>query len=64
MSNRETLLLGDENALLLGEAEMFEEIASNAVQTLIFIFWSTLAFVIIWGALWIRAQKRSKVQNN
>ena len=50
-------------ALLLGKAKMFEEIASNAVQTLIFIFWITLAFVIIWGALWIRAQKKSKAQN-
>ena len=39
---------------------MFEEMASEAIKMLLFIFWTTLAFVIIWGALWLRAIKKSK----
>ncbi len=35
---------------------MFEEIASEAVQMLILLFWISIAFIIIWGALWTRAQ--------
>jgi len=39
---------------------MFEEMASEAVKMLLFIFWTTLAFAIIWGALWLRVCKKSK----
>lgn len=37
---------------------MFEEMASDAVKMLIFLFWTALAFAIIWGALWLRSHKR------
>ncbi|MDH5482100.1 MAG: hypothetical protein OEY22_04370 [Candidatus Bathyarchaeota archaeon] len=39
---------------------MFEEIASDAVRTLIFLFWSTLVVIIIFGALWIRACRKDR----
>jgi len=39
---------------------MFEEISTAALQTLIFLFWITIAFLIIGGALWTRAYKNSK----
>jgi hypothetical protein len=39
---------------------MFEEMASDAVKMLIFLFWTTIAFTIIWGALWLKAQKRAR----
>ena len=39
---------------------MLEEMASEAVRMLVFIFWTTIAFAIIWGALWLRASKISK----
>jgi hypothetical protein len=32
---------------------MFEELASEAVKMLLFIFWTTLAFAVIWGAIWL-----------
>jgi hypothetical protein len=39
---------------------MFEEMASDAVKMLIFLFWTTIAFTIIWGALWLRAHKETR----
>jgi hypothetical protein len=39
---------------------MFEEMASEAARMLVFIFWITIAFAIIWGALWLRVCKKSK----
>jgi hypothetical protein len=39
---------------------MFEEMASEAIKMLVFIFWTTIAFAIIWGALWLKASKKSK----
>jgi hypothetical protein len=39
---------------------MFEEMASDAVKMLIFLFWTALAFTIIWGALWLRAHKETR----
>jgi hypothetical protein len=57
---RKLCFLGNKPVLFVEKAEMFEEMAANAVQTLIFIFWATLAYVIIWGALWVRAQKKTK----
>jgi len=39
---------------------MFEEIVSDAVQMLILIFLAMLAFLIIWGALWVRVYKKAK----
>jgi len=39
---------------------MFEKIAFGAVETLMLLFWIILAFIIIWGALWIRAYKKAK----
>jgi len=37
---------------------MFNEIVSDAVQMLILLFWVTIAFIIIWGALWMRVYKK------
>ncbi|MEM3579981.1 MAG: hypothetical protein QXQ64_01800 [Candidatus Bathyarchaeia archaeon] len=39
---------------------MFEEMVSEAVKMLLFIFWTTIVFAIIWGALWLKAFKKSK----
>jgi len=39
---------------------MFEEIASDAVQMLVLLFWIMLAFIIISGALWMRASKKAR----
>jgi hypothetical protein len=43
---------------------MFENIALGAVQMLVLLFWITLAFIMIYGALWVRAQKKAKHQFN
>jgi len=40
------------------KAIMFEEIASSAVKMLILFFWTTIAFIIIWVALWLKAHKK------
>jgi hypothetical protein len=37
---------------------MFENIATDAVQMLAVLFWIALAFVIIWGVLWMRSSKK------
>jgi hypothetical protein len=39
---------------------MFEEMALDAVKMLILLFWIIIAFTIIWGALWLKSQKRVK----
>jgi len=39
---------------------MFEQIVSNAVQMLILFFLVTLAFLVFWGALWVRVYKKAK----
>jgi len=39
---------------------MFEKIASSAVQMLILLFLVTLAFLVIWGALWVRLYKKTE----
>jgi hypothetical protein len=39
---------------------MFDQMAFDALRMLIFFFWLTLAFVVIWGALWVRSTKKSK----
>ena len=39
---------------------MFEEMTSDAVKMLIFLFWTTIAFTIIWGALWLKSHNRIK----
>jgi len=39
---------------------MFEKIAFGAVETLILLFWVILAFIIIWGALWVHAYKKAR----
>jgi len=39
---------------------MFEEIVSDAVKTLILLFWIGIAFTIIEGALWMRAYKKAR----
>jgi heme/copper-type cytochrome/quinol oxidase subunit 4 len=39
---------------------MLEEMASEAVRMLIILFGVTIAFMIVWGALWIRACKKLK----
>lgn len=40
-------------------SDMFDKIVSDSVQMLIILFWTTLAFIIIWGALWTRANKKT-----
>jgi len=37
---------------------MLQEITLDAVQMLILLFWGMLAFIIIWGALWMRSTKK------
>jgi hypothetical protein len=39
---------------------MFEEMASDAIKMLIFFFWVTLTFVILYGTLWMHAQKKTE----
>ncbi len=39
---------------------MFEEIISDAVKMLIMLFWVAIGFVIIGGALWLRAYKKTR----
>ena len=39
---------------------MYEQIASSAVQMLILLFLVTLAFLVIWGALWVRIYKKAE----
>jgi len=38
---------------------MFEEIATDAVRMLMFLFLVSLAFIVISGALWLRASKHN-----
>ncbi|MEM2780506.1 MAG: hypothetical protein QW791_06520 [Candidatus Bathyarchaeia archaeon] len=40
--------------------EMFEETVLDAVKLLVFFFWFTLGFAIIWGALWLKAAKKGR----
>jgi len=40
---------------------MFEEIAFDAIRMLILIFLIALAFLVIWGALWVHEYKRTKL---
>jgi hypothetical protein len=57
----ETLLLAFKEKLVSEKAwKMFEEMASDAAKMLIFFFWTTIAFVIIGGALWLKSYKRAK----
>jgi len=53
----ETLLLG---AFQTGYSwiEMFENIVSEAAQTLVVLFWILLASIIIWGALWVHSYRK------
>jgi hypothetical protein len=61
ISRVENWLLNFMRECLIGEVSgMFEEMASEAVKMLVFIFWTTIAFAIIWGALWLRTSKKSK----
>ncbi|MEM0096418.1 MAG: hypothetical protein QXL77_07685 [Candidatus Bathyarchaeia archaeon] len=39
---------------------MFEEIVLDAVKVLVFLFWFTLGFAVIFGALWLKAVKKSR----
>jgi hypothetical protein len=39
---------------------VFEGFVSDAGLMLVFLFWLMLAFLIIWGALWVRSYKKSK----
>jgi hypothetical protein len=57
ISDMETLLLGIEKYVFL--IDMFEKMASDAVQMLILLLWISLAFIIVWGILWARATKRN-----
>ena len=61
ISDLETLLLGTfKTRLLLRRLKMFEEIVSDVVRMLILLFWITLAFIIIWGALWARGVSKTR----
>ncbi|MEM0058676.1 MAG: hypothetical protein QXG58_07430 [Candidatus Bathyarchaeia archaeon] len=37
---------------------MFEEMAIGAVRMLVFFFWATLGFSVIWGIIWLRDEVR------
>jgi len=39
---------------------MFENMAVSAVQLLIIMFWAVIVFMVIWGALWLRALRHVK----
>lgn len=54
----ETLLLGFFMADGYWEKGMLQEITLDAVQMLVLLFWGMLAFIIIWGALWMRSTKK------
>jgi len=55
----ETLLL-DSFKTSYSRVKMFEEIAADAVWMLILLFWVTLAFIVIWGALWMRVYRKTR----
>ena len=38
---------------------MFEEIEADAAKMLVLLFWVTIASVMIWGALWVRAYRKA-----
>jgi len=38
---------------------LFEDVVVNAAGLLLFIFFSTLILIVVWGALWIRTVKKS-----
>jgi hypothetical protein len=60
ISDSETLLLDSFKTKHYREGfKMFEEIASDAVQMLILLFWVMLAFIIIGGAFWMRFNKKA-----
>jgi hypothetical protein len=61
ISNLETLLLGlFAIGYYLRRLKMFEDIVASAVQMLMLLFWVTLAFLIIYGALWARRIRKTK----
>ncbi|MEM3700707.1 MAG: hypothetical protein QXL57_07585 [Candidatus Bathyarchaeia archaeon] len=61
ISKVETLFLTFKGKVLSEKAwKMFEEMASSAVKMLIFLFWTTIAFAIIWGALWLKSYRKAK----
>jgi hypothetical protein len=38
--------------------EMFENMLSGAAQMLVVLFWVLLASIIIWGAFWMRSNRK------
>lgn len=40
--------------------EMFEDITISAARTLVIIFWIVIAFMMIWGTLWLHSTDRVK----
>jgi len=42
--------------------KMFEETVLDAVKVLVFFFWFTLGFAMVWGALWLKAVKKSRAR--
>jgi len=40
--------------------EMFEKIALNAAEMLVMLFWVVILFILVYGALWMRALKRTQ----
>ena len=55
----ETLFLGS-FVINYYSFKMFEEIVSDAVRMLILLFWITLAFIIIWDALWAHGVSKTR----
>jgi heme/copper-type cytochrome/quinol oxidase subunit 4 len=41
---------------------MFEEIATSAAQLLIIIFGTVIFFIVVYGALWLRASRQAKTE--
>jgi hypothetical protein len=56
----ETCLIDYQRNYLYGEDKMFEEMATGAIEMLTVLFWVTLVFIVIWGALLMRNVKNLK----
>jgi len=39
---------------------MLEDMALSAAQLLVILFWTTLVFIVFWGAWWLRSLRSAK----
>ncbi len=40
---------------------MFEDLALSALDLLLIMFWTAIAFIVVWGALWMRWTRHAKL---